>query len=89
MLHQQRLVMEELLAEEDLNDEPWEVFNTPPQMRQHLAPELEEEGLLHSILESPETLSKAWALHAETRERRTSKAKRRSRAVRGVREGEV
>jgi hypothetical protein len=66
------------LMEELPIDEPSELLNTMPEIRQYLDPDRrDEEGGLRSILERPEALSKAWWRHANPHERRTSKAKRR------------
>jgi hypothetical protein len=76
------------LMEEDIPlDEPSELLLTMPEIRQLVDPDRPDEQLgLRSILDRPETLSKAWwkSAHAERRHRASKTVKRHGDVLRAA-----
>ncbi len=76
-----------LLDEELSVDEPSDVLQTMPEIRQLLDPDRHDDELgLRSILDRPETLSKAWwrSAHTERRHRPSKIVKRHGDVLRAA-----
>lgn len=73
------------LLEELPLEEPSELLQTMPEIKQYVGADPDDEAGLRSILNRPEALTKAWWRHANTRKRRVKNAKRHAGVSRVLR----